>query len=257
MMRRISLALLAALGMSVAGVCAGSAADLPLKAAAPAMISPVSAYNWSGFYVGAHAGDGWGTTESTAILSAALLAAPGGFNLPVSSQTFNGFLGGFQGGYNWQAGVLVLGVEGDFSFAGLRGNAPCLIILSCQVRHDWVADITGRVGVVAFDRALVYIKGGAAWADSNYNINTSIAGASISGSASTTRLGGLLGFGVEYPFLPRWTAKLEYNFISFGNQTLNFPIGITPPLLGVSAVNVPAQINESMHIIKGGVNYHF
>ena len=71
--------------------------------------------------------------------------------------------------------------------------------------------------------ALVYIKGGAAWADSNYNINTSIAGASISGSASTTRLGGLLGFGVEYPFLPRWTAKLEYNFISFGNQTLNFP----------------------------------
>ena len=77
-----------------------------------------------------------------------------------------------------------------------------------------MADITGRVGVVAFDRALVYIKGGAAWADSNYNINTSIAGASISGSASTTRLGGLLGFGVEYPFLPRWTAKLEYNFIS-------------------------------------------
>jgi outer membrane immunogenic protein len=102
---------------------------------------------------------------------------------------------------------LVLGVEGDFSFAGLRGNAPCLIILSCQVRHDWVADITGRVGVVAFDRALVYIKGGAAWAESNYNISTSIAGASISGSVSTTRLGGLLGFGVEYPFLPRWDGE--------------------------------------------------
>lgn len=256
-MRRISFALVAALGMSIAGVSAGSAADLPLKAASPAMISPVSAYNWSGFYIGAHAGDGWGTTQSTAILSGALLGAPAGFNLPVSSQTFNGFLGGFQGGYNWQTGVFVVGVEGDFSFAGLQGNAPCLVVLNCNVRHDWVGDITGRVGVLAFDRALVYIKGGAAWADANYSISNTFGGASISGSASTTRFGGLLGFGVEYPFLPRWTAKLEYNFISFGNQTVNVPVGITPAVAGVSAVNVPTQINESMHIIKGGVNYHF
>ena len=53
------------------------------------------------------------------------------------------------------------------------------------------------------------------------------------------------------------SAKLEYNFISFGSQSLNFPISVTPAFAGVGAVNVPAQINESMHIIKGGVNYHF
>ena len=33
--------------------------------------------------------------------------------VPLTSETFNGFVGGVQGGYNWQAGVFVLGVEGD------------------------------------------------------------------------------------------------------------------------------------------------
>lgn len=253
-MRRFSLALLAALGISVGGLNTASAADLALKGAPPpALTSPVSIYNWTGFYLGAHVGDGWGTTESTATFSGALLGIPGAFSLPITSQTFNGFLGGFQGGYNWQTGVLVLGVEGDFSFAGLKGNAPCLILLNCSVKHDWVGDITGRVGLVVFDKAMIYIKGGAAWADSSYNVGNTIAGVAISGSASTTRLGGLLGFGLEYPFLPKWSAKLEYNFISFGNQTLNIPVSVS----GVGVLNAPTQINESMHIIKGGVNYHF
>ncbi len=244
-MRRISLALLAALGISAGGLNTASAADMALKGAPPSLTSPVSIYNWTGFYLGAHVGDAWGTTESSATLL--------GTTLPVVSQTFNGFLGGFQGGYNWQTGVLVLGVEGDFSFAGLKGNAPCVIVLNCSVKHDWVGDITGRVGLVVFDKAMIYIKGGAAWAESNYNIGNTIGGFAISGSANTTRVGGLLGFGLEYPFLPKWSAKLEYNFISFGNQTLNIPVSVT----GVGAVTVPTQINESMHIIKGGVNYHF
>jgi outer membrane immunogenic protein len=41
------------------------------------------------------------------------------------SEAVNGFLGGGQAGYNWQAGVFVFGVEGDFDAAGLQGNAPC------------------------------------------------------------------------------------------------------------------------------------
>jgi len=36
---------------------------------------------------------------------------------------FNGFVGGIQAGYNWQAGVFVLGVEGDLDAAGLQGNS--------------------------------------------------------------------------------------------------------------------------------------
>ena len=71
---------------------------------------------------------------------------------PLVSETFNGFVGGIQAGYNWQAGVFVLGVEGDLDAAGLQGNAPCVVVLNCTMKHNWFADITGRVGVVAVDR---------------------------------------------------------------------------------------------------------
>ena len=72
----------------------------------------------------------------------------------------NGFLGGVQAGYNWRAGVFVVGIEGDYDAANLQGNAPCFLVLNCTIKHSWVADITGRVGVVALDRALIYVKGG-------------------------------------------------------------------------------------------------
>ena len=39
------------------------AADLPIRSAPPSMLSPVSAYNWTGIYVGANAGYGWGRPE--------------------------------------------------------------------------------------------------------------------------------------------------------------------------------------------------
>ena len=46
--------------------------------------------------------------------------------VPLTSETFNGFVGGVQGGYNWQAGVFVLGVEGDLDAASLaRKRAMC------------------------------------------------------------------------------------------------------------------------------------
>jgi hypothetical protein len=51
------------MGGVVAGALSVSAnaADLPMKAAP----MPAPVWSWTGFYVGAHAGAGWGTTETT------------------------------------------------------------------------------------------------------------------------------------------------------------------------------------------------
>jgi outer membrane immunogenic protein len=125
--------------------------------------------------------------------------------------------------------------------------------------------------VVAFDRALVYIKGGAVWQHSSYSFGNSIAvttpmgsaSASLNASASQTRLGALLGTGIEYGFLPNWSAKIEYNFEDFGSHTLNFPVAISACasgagcLTGVPPINVPVSIKEFDHIIKVGVNYRW
>ena len=49
----IFLAIVAA----IAGIDSASAADMAVRAR-PAAVDP--GYNWSGFYIGANAGDGWG-----------------------------------------------------------------------------------------------------------------------------------------------------------------------------------------------------
>jgi outer membrane immunogenic protein len=275
-MRRFSTALFAAATLTLGSVQYGSAADmgLPIKAAAPV---PVAApWSWTGFYIGGNVGAGWGTTETSANIGqfVAPLIAPAtlAFQLPLSSQTVNGFLGGGQLGYNWQFGAFVLGVEGDVEWENLQGNSPCLLILNCNVNHTWQADLTGRAGVVAFDRALVYLKGGAVWQHSNYTDSNSItitvpgaaASASASLGASETRLGALLGTGIEYGFLPNWSAKIEYNFEEFGSHTLNFPLSVAatglvlPPAVAATfAAGVPVTIKNFDNIIKFGVNYRW
>ena len=101
-MRRGLFALLA-----VAGVAATSgtalAADIsrPVYKAPPAGVLPVT-YDWTGFYIGGHVGYGWAdkTWQDS-------------FGLFGVSQEANGFLGGLQGGFNYQIGQFVVGAEGD------------------------------------------------------------------------------------------------------------------------------------------------
>ena len=152
-MRRVVLTLLATTSLSLFAAQGVSAADLGIKA--PPLAPPLP--TWTGFYLGGHVGAGWGTIESEANAGPAITAivgSPIGLSIPVSSQGVNGFLGGVQGGYNWQTGIVVLGVEGDFTWTGIEGNAPCIVLFNCRAKTDWMADITGRLGVTV-DKALV------------------------------------------------------------------------------------------------------
>jgi outer membrane immunogenic protein len=148
----------------------------------------------------------------------------------------------------------------------LQGTAPCVLVLNCTMKHNWMADITGRVGVVAVDRALIYLKGGVSWEGSNFTVGNSVtvAGTTFAANASGsgTQVGGLLGMGIEYAFLPNWSAKLEYNYIDFGTRSFNASIAANAsfagtPLAALSGVTVPTSITENEHIVKAGVNYRF
>lgn len=118
--------------------------------------------SWTGFYIGVNGGAGSGTTQTSVNVGDALagLVPRLGLTLPLPSpsQTFTGFLGGVQAGYNWQTGPFVLGVEGDFDGATFQGNTACILLFNCNVKHDWIGDIAARLGVVAFDKALVMPK---------------------------------------------------------------------------------------------------
>ena len=224
------------------------AADLPRKA--PPAPLPPPPFSWTGFYVGIHGGAGWGTGDPT------LLAFTGGppFNVPLGQVQANGWLVGGTIGYNWQANPwLVLGVEGEFTWNNIEGTSACLGGgggFSCTGEGNWKGDLTGRIGF-SVDRALIYLKGGVVWANTDYTF-TFNPGTPFSFTTSDTRVGGLLGAGVEYAFLPNWSAKIEYNYMDFGTQTETFATANI-----IAPVNIAVDIRQVEHAVKFGVNYRF
>ena len=117
------------------GSTAGSAADLPMKAAPV----PVAIYDWTGFYIGVAGGGSLGT--STHIDAATGLGDTVGYNVK------GGLVGGTLG-YNWQVSSVVFGFEGDASWVGeygsnfddgLAGNPA----FTSYTKETWVATARG------------------------------------------------------------------------------------------------------------------
>src|SRR5262245_22675580 len=104
LMVRSSIAVMAAVS-SVALTQIASAADVLVKA--PPTPPVVASYSWTGFYIGGNAGWSWGKQDHTGLQNDSLVFA--------DSAHPNGFMGGVQGGYNWQVTPnWILGIEADF-----------------------------------------------------------------------------------------------------------------------------------------------
>jgi outer membrane immunogenic protein len=212
-----------------------TAADIQRRSrpaqAPPPVMTPVPVYNWTGFYVGAHGGYAWADTGWTDTV------IPGSF-----SHNSDGFLAGGQVGFNYQINNIVLGIEGDLSWADISGGttSPRFGGETFDSRIDWMGTVTGRVGF-AIDNWLIYGKGGFAWA--NDNLSYTFPG--FAGSSESTRTGWTLGAGVEYGFWNNWSAKLEYNYMDFGSRTVNY------------APAVSFDVDQQVHAVKLGLNYRF
>ncbi|HVU42386.1 MAG TPA: outer membrane beta-barrel protein [Xanthobacteraceae bacterium] len=227
-----------ALGGAVAFASGAQAADLrtpppAMPAAAPVAYAP-QIYNWSGFYVGGHLGGGYGASSWSDPFG-------GGNN------NFNdwGFLGGAQVGANAQFNRLVLGLEGDFSWTNINNKGTDSIGDGLNTNVQWTSTVTGRVGA-AFDRLLVYGKGGLALAEDQSTL-TDFTGTSASNSL--LRTGWTAGAGLEYAIDQNWSARVEYDYLGFGSQAMNF----TTPALGTVSSNTSLNVQE----IKAGLNFRF
>jgi outer membrane immunogenic protein len=211
------------------------AADLPRSVyREPAVVAPV--FSWTGFYIGANLGYGWGSGDGTITV--------GGFGSGPISGDGSGILGGGQIGYNWQAGPWVFGVETDFQGSGSKGSvtatAPGWAMVATQ-KTPWFGTIRGRLGY-AFDRTLVYATGGGLYGNAELNGTTTASG---SFSSSDTFWTWTVGGGIEHMFLPNWSAKIEYLYAGTPSS------GPVPPL--TTAITGSAHAN----IVRGGINYHF
>ncbi|HEY2533104.1 MAG TPA: outer membrane protein [Xanthobacteraceae bacterium] len=224
-----------AIAMGCVAVWSAEAADLtpsprPAPAAPIAYAPPF--YNWSGFYVGGEIGGGFSNSSWSDPFT------------PGSRDRINksGFLGGGEIGANAQFNRLVVGVEGDWTWTGLKGSGKDSVGDTINSNVDWTSTVTGRLGA-AFDRVLVYGKGGAAFANDKDSLNSPVFGTQ---SATMTRTGWTAGGGVEYGIDRNWSAKVEYDYLGFGSQALNLPAPTT-------------TLNDKLNVqeVKAGVNYRF
>jgi outer membrane immunogenic protein len=224
-------ALVAAALLSLVGVGAAAAADLPMKAPVMRVDPP---FSWTGFYIGGYAGGLWGDKDWVEVVG----PVPGGSIHP----NYSGFIGGGQVGFNYQFDRWVFGIEGEWGGTNASGNTRCIssAAVTCGVELNWVAMLTGRVGFTV-DRALIYAKGGGVWVQEDYPVAPGTPGAI---TLNNTRDGWTIGGGVEYAFTPNWSAKIEYNYLDLGTNRLNF----------AGAVE---DITQRAHIAKIGLNYRF
>ena len=225
-MRRLALALLSSVAV-VAASGVASAADMPVKAAPRYVAAP--AFSWTGIYIGANAGYGFGDTNGTA---AAPL--PGNFDI-------DGGLAGGQIGANYQWQNWVVGIEADYQWADIEGSATGGIFTD-SAKVSRFGTVRGRLGY-AWDRWMVYGTGGYA-----FNARTRYSFVAPAGTTDSLDLDGwVAGGGVEYAFAPNWSVKLEYLHINLDEQDY--------PGLGcaVGACTVGADIDT----VRVGLNYRF
>ncbi|MDB5596795.1 MAG: outer membrane protein Omp31 precursor, partial [Hyphomicrobiales bacterium] len=186
------------------------AADLPSRIVAPSApyLSPVAS-NWTGFYVGVHAGYDW-TSGKSAYINSQLSA------IDVNTKP-DGIVGGAQVGYNYQfSNNVVVGVEADLSGAGIKDTiadrASRTLGNTITAKIDYTATVRARLGY-AMGAFLPYLTGGYAMAHSKVSATDGPL------SASATLQGWTIGGGAEYALTSNVSLKAEYLHTMFRSHT--------------------------------------
>ncbi len=223
-----------------------NAADLTARAVKA--VAPPPVFNWTGCYLGVHAGGGKQSSDFTSDFS--------------DAGTFGGVgaLGGAQAGCNLQWREFVIGVEGEYWASGPRDRDTAddgNFTSELSSRNRWDGAISVRAGVT-FDRAFIYGKLGAVWGRFDYAVDGSQPASLVSGSirGDAVFTGVLVGAGIEYALTDNWTAKFEYNYLDYGNKIVT--LAVTDCFVGECVTRTErSTIKEVKQIAKVGVNYKF
>jgi outer membrane immunogenic protein len=252
-----------AVALSVVGGSAAFAADLPPPALphAPATYVPVIAppYNWTGFYIGGNLGGAFTNGSFSDTIGSTF-----------ATTTTTSFIGGGQVGANYEFwGGVVIGAEAMFDWLpntkntvtatnalAIPGAAPVPVTGSATINNRWLTTATGKLGY-AWDRVLLYGKGGGAWVGaSNSGVATTFgggAGPTLALSGPSNIFGWTAGVGVEWAFWGNWSARAEYDYIGLNNQT--YTVAALPG--NVFSGDTVNSTSRNIQIVTAGVNYKF
>lgn len=216
--------------------------------------------NWTGLYAGLNAGGAW-SSDSVPLNGLGGSGWAPYYPDPLRTRTLDGsgFSGGAQIGYNRQFDTVVAGIEADIS--GLSGganlkesgagfNSP--YTLNLIEKLDWLATVRGRLGFVAAERTLLYATGGLAFGDVSTTSKLDFTNSTqYDAAGSETKVGWVLGGGVEHALAANWSLKAEYLYYDLGKSAL---IATPSPANGPYQTSTSFENNGS--IVRGGINYH-
>lgn len=251
------LTVMAAAAAFVGGVNIASAADLGDSYGsykdAPASYGP--GHSWAGLYIGGSAGFGTGDTSGKLGFGDRVdyildeINEEAGINLASLFQSeydVNGAIYGAHVGYNFQRGHVVFGLEAGINGTDIDGSTDVLVIGKSERELDWYATATARLGYAA-DRVLFYGFGGVAWGTINTTLSVPLLNAGVSGE--TDHVGWTAGLGVEYAMTDRFSVRVEYSHVDFGEETTSFNLG--------ENFSINDEVDMSIDAIKIGASYKF
>jgi outer membrane immunogenic protein len=175
---------------------------------------------WNGAYIGAHAGGVFGK-----------------FSDGIDPLTVSGVAGGLHAGYNWQAGSLVYGIEGDADLSGAKKNLSFRDGVKGKVSNDFLGSLRARIGYSS-GPALFYGTGGVAFGSAKIEIS----GLGQSVSRSDTRTGYVLGLGMDYAISSNISARIE---------------GLHYGFKDVFKDDGPVDLKYDANVVRGGISYKF
>src|SRR5262249_1175555 len=139
----------------------------------------LTTWSWAGPYLGGNVGHGWGKSNANTVLSDAAMGTP--LLATNTPGTLNGMSFGGQGGFNWQSGPWVAGIEVDAPQSQHRrrptpfnsGGGTCNpaasafgldapVTASMGQRLEWFRTLRARLGATLTPDFMVYATGGVA-----------------------------------------------------------------------------------------------
>lgn len=231
--------------------------------------------SWTGYYLGGGVGSRWSDVDwsTESIYAPVAFPAPGYYTPlygPNATLGSSGFRGTLFGGYNWQSGNMIWGVEADLGIANSKetlsgtpgvnyfGNTPG-DRFSTELGLDGSFRLRG--GVLVLPSLLAYATGGLALQQVTMTsscgaqttptfCNFGIGLGQLSESTTATLIGWTLGGGLEAALNNHWTARAEYRFSDFGTYDHQF-------FSGNSQLQWTGGASISTQILNVGLSYKF
>jgi outer membrane immunogenic protein len=243
--------------VALAVLIAGPAMAADLLVRAPAHKAPpatvvATAYNWTGFYVGAGFGYGMYNADhmqfddATGVLLSTNATAGG-----------RGWFGTVLVGADYQfSDRIVAGAFADYDFSRIKGDYYSQgTFRTGEMKHTAAWAVGGRIGWLATPQILTYVNGGYTQARfSSVGLASVVPALPLADLtfARQTYKGYFIGGGVEYMFAPGWFTKTEYRYADYRSRDVGLNFIATGLPTGFSE-----RIRPSVQTIRSELAYKF